>query len=104
MDTWAEAHITETLLAARPHDGVQGEEGADLVGTSGITWSVDPIDGTINYIHGLPGFCVSIAAQVDGRSIAGVVVSPLHQDTFAATLGGGRCATGFGASSWAGRT
>ena len=94
MDTWAEAHITETLLAARPHDGVQGEEGADHLGTSGITWSVDPIDGTINYIHGLPGFCVSIAAQVGGRSVAAVVVSPLHRDTFAATLGGGATRNG----------
>lgn len=89
LDTWAERHITERLLAVRPHDGVEGEEGAALAGTSGITWCVDPIDGTVNFVHGLPGFCVSIAAQVDGRSIAGVVVSPLHHDTFEATLGGG---------------
>ena len=94
MDTWAEAHITEALLTARPHDAVQGEEGADHHGTSGITWSIDPIDGTINYIHGLPGFCVSIAARVDGSSIAGVVVSPLHRDTFAATIGGGATRNG----------
>jgi myo-inositol-1(or 4)-monophosphatase len=100
-DTWAERHITERLLAARPDDGVEGEEGAAVVGTSGITWCVDPIDGTVNFVHGLPGFCVSIAARVDGRSVAGVVVSPLHHDTFEATLGGGatrnaraiRCAT-----------
>lgn len=89
LDTWAERHITERLLTARPDDGVEGEEGAAVRGTSGITWCVDPIDGTVNFVHGLPGFCVSIAAQVDGRSVAGVVVSPLHHDTFEATLGGG---------------
>ena len=60
-----------------------------MPGTSGVTWSVDPIDGTVNFVHGLPGFCVSIAAVVDGRSVAAVVVSPLHGDVFTATLGGG---------------
>ncbi len=89
LDTWAEAHIAERLLAARPHDGFVGEEGADRVGTSGVTWCVDPIDGTVNFIHAMPGFNVSIAALVDGRSVAGVVVSPLHGDVFCATLGGG---------------
>lgn len=89
LDTWAEIHITERLLAERPHDTVRGEEGADHVGTSGITWSIDPIDGTVNFVHGLPGFCVSIAAQVDGLSIAATVVSPLHRDVFAATIGAG---------------
>lgn len=89
LDTWAEAHITERLLQARPHDGLLGEEGADLAGTSGIIWSIDPIDGTVNFVHGLPGFCVSIAAQVEGWSIAAVVASPLHRDVFTATLGEG---------------
>ena len=89
LDTWAERHITEQLLAARPNDGVYGEEGASVSGTSGVTWSVDPIDGTVNFVHGIPGFCVSIAALVDGRSVAGVVASPLHHEVFTATLGGG---------------
>lgn len=89
MDQWAERHITEALLAARPDDSVLGEEGVDHVGTSGVSWSVDPIDGTINFVHGLPGFCVSIAAVVDGRSVAGVVASPLHREVFTATVSGG---------------
>ena len=89
LDTWAETHIAERILAARPDDGLLGEEGADRAGTSGVTWSIDPIDGTVNFVHGLPGFCVSIAAEVDGRSVAGVVVSPLHGDVFTATIGGG---------------
>jgi myo-inositol-1(or 4)-monophosphatase len=93
MDRWAERHITERILAARPHDGVLGEEGADVVGTSGVTWCVDPIDGTVNYVHAMPGFCVSIAAQVAGErgpeTVAAVVASPLHRDVFTATRGGG---------------
>lgn len=89
LDTWAEAHITERLLAARPGDGVQGEEGADVRGTSGVTWSIDPIDGTVNFVHGIPGFCVSIAALEGDRAVAGVVASPLHREVFTATLGGG---------------
>jgi fructose-1,6-bisphosphatase/inositol monophosphatase family enzyme len=89
LDTWAEAHITERILAARPHDSIQGEEGADVAGSSAVTWCVDPIDGTVNFVHGIPGFCVSIAAQVDGASVAAVVASPLHDEVFAATLGGG---------------
>lgn len=94
LDRWAERHITERLLAARPDDGVEGEEGAAITGRSGITWCVDPIDGTVNFVHGLPGFCVSIAARVEGRSIAGSVLSPLHRDRFEATLGGGATRNG----------
>jgi myo-inositol-1(or 4)-monophosphatase len=89
LDTWAEAHITERLLAARPEDSVFGEEGAAHVGTSPVAWSLDPIDGTVNFVHGIPGFCVSIAATVEGRSVAGIVAVPLHHETFLATLGGG---------------
>ncbi|MCU1356284.1 MAG: inositol-phosphate phosphatase [Acidimicrobiales bacterium] len=89
LDTWAESHITERLLVARPDDGVYGEEGARHEGTSGITWSVDPIDGTVNFVHGIPSFCVSIGAVVGDRSIAGVVAAPMYHEVFSATLGGG---------------
>ena len=89
LDRWAEAHIVDRLLAARPDDGAEGEEGAAVTGTSEVTWCVDPIDGTVNFVHGLPGFCVSIAARVDGASVAGVVYSPLHGDLFDAVAGGG---------------
>lgn len=94
LDLWAESFLTERLLAARPDDGVVGEEGAAVTGTSGVTWSIDPIDGTVNFVHGLPGFCVSIAARVDDRSVAGVVVSPLHRDVFTAVVGGGATRNG----------
>lgn len=89
MDTWAERLITDRILAARPDDSIVGEEGADVAGTSGVSWCVDPIDGTVNFVHGLPGFCVSIAAQWQGETVAAVVVSPLHRDTYTATAGGG---------------
>ncbi|MEO6627973.1 MAG: inositol monophosphatase family protein [Aquihabitans sp.] len=89
FDTWAEAHITKAILSARPDDSIQGEEGADIAGSSDVTWSVDPIDGTVNFVHAIPGFCVSIAARVNGETVAGVVASPLHREVFTAVLGEG---------------
>ncbi|MCU1453335.1 MAG: inositol monophosphatase [Acidimicrobiales bacterium] len=89
MDTWAESFLTAGILAARPDDSVQGEEGADQVGTSGVRWWLDPIDGTVNYVHGMPGWNVSVAAEVGGEIVAGVVVSPMHGDVFSAAKGGG---------------
>lgn len=89
LDRWSEKFITERLLEVRPNDTVMGEEGADVVGTSDVTWWVDPIDGTVNFVHGMPGFNISIAAIVDDRTVAGVVVSPLHHDLFEAHVGGG---------------
>src|SRR5688572_1700005 len=56
MDRAAEARIVEGLLGARPDDGMLGEEGTDRPGTSGVRWIVDPLDGTTNYLFGLPGF------------------------------------------------
>ncbi len=89
MDRAAEQLVVEGLLDARPHDTVVGEEGADRGGTSGVRWLIDPIDGTTNYVYGLPGFSVSLAAQVDGRTIVGVVHDPLHRDVFTAARGRG---------------
>ena len=92
MDQRSEALIVERLLAARPDDGVLGEEGTDLAGTSGVVWVIDPLDGTTNYLYGYPGFSVSIAAMAGDEALAGVVVDPLHAETFTATAGGGsRC-------------
>lgn len=88
-DRAVEELIRTRLLAARPDDGFIGEEGADRVGTSGVTWIVDPIDGTTNFVYGLRGFNTSIAAQLDGVTIAGVVVDPLLDEYFTATIGGG---------------
>jgi myo-inositol-1(or 4)-monophosphatase len=66
-----------------------GEEGADRESTSGITWVIDPLDGTVNYFYGIPGWNVSIAAKDKDGVIAGVVVSPTINSTWWATRGGG---------------
>ena len=62
MDLWAERHITDALVSARPHDAIIGEEGTRRDGSSGVHWYVDPIDGTTNYLYGHPGHSVSIGA------------------------------------------
>lgn len=91
MDRACEALIRERLAEARPRDGFLGEE----TGSSGsqepnsIRWVVDPIDGTVNYFYGLPGWAVSIAAERDGQVVAGVVVAPVLEEEYVATAGGG---------------
>lgn len=88
-DRASEALIRRRLLAERPDDAILGEEGADRPGTTGVRWIVDPIDGTVNYLYGLPDCAVSIAAEVDGAVVAGVVVGIGHRVEYAAALGGG---------------
>lgn len=89
LDRWAEAHITDRIQRVRPADTIIGEEGASVAGTSGITWCIDPIDGTVNFVHGLAGFCVSIAASDEDGPLLGVVHSPLHRNLFSAIRGRG---------------
>ena len=89
IDRASEALIVAGIRAARPDDAIIGEEGADQSGTSAVRWVIDPVDGTTNYLYGLPGFAVSIAVEVDGEAVAGVVHDPLHRDVFTATRGGG---------------
>jgi myo-inositol-1(or 4)-monophosphatase len=73
-DRASETLVRRLLAQHRPDDAVMGEEGDDLPGTSGVRWIVDPIDGTVNFLYGLPEFAVSIAAEVDGTVVAGVVL------------------------------
>ncbi|MET0728527.1 MAG: inositol monophosphatase family protein [Acidimicrobiales bacterium] len=94
MDRAAEALIVDRLLGARPGDGMMGEEGTDLPGTSGVRWIVDPLDGTTNYLYGLAGFGVSIAAEHEGTVVAGVVLDVVRGELFAATLGAGATRNG----------
>ena len=65
-DRASEDLIRRLLLEARPDDSILGEEGDDHVGTSAVRWVVDPIDGTVNFLYGLPEYAVSVAAEVDG--------------------------------------
>jgi myo-inositol-1(or 4)-monophosphatase len=88
-DRMSESLIVDGLLAARPDDAIIGEEGANRAGTSGVQWLIDPIDGTTNFLYGLPGYAVSIAAQDGDGLLAGVVYVPALDETFHAGRGGG---------------
>ncbi|MFE9802628.1 inositol monophosphatase family protein [Streptomyces goshikiensis] len=89
MDIAAEKLITGLIAERRPQDGLLGEEGADSPGTSGVRWVVDPLDGTVNYLYGLPSWSVSVAAEYRGETVAGVVAAPMRGETYHAVLGGG---------------
>jgi len=88
-DGRSESLIVRELSERRPHDGVLAEEGSTRDSDSGIVWVVDPIDGTTNFLYNLAGFAVSIAATVDGRSIAGAVYLPATRELFVAARGAG---------------
>ncbi|HEY8453540.1 MAG: inositol monophosphatase family protein [Micromonosporaceae bacterium] len=78
------------LRAARPHDAVLGEEfGGAPPGTARVRWLLDPIDGTVNYLYGLPWYAVSLAAEVDGKVVAGVVRNIVTGQEWTAVAGGG---------------
>ncbi|MFC7955780.1 inositol monophosphatase family protein [Rhodococcoides kroppenstedtii] len=90
VDTETEHVVRERLAERRPNDDVLGEEGGGArQAPSGVRWVVDPIDGTVNFLYGLPAYAVSVAAQVDGRSVAGAVEDVVRRRTYAARLGGG---------------
>jgi myo-inositol-1(or 4)-monophosphatase len=99
MDRRSEALITEWIRAIRPGDTILGEEGGQTLGGAPdpdgtgdgdrVRWVVDPLDGTVNYLYGLPDWAVSIAAEVNGTIMAGVVEVPRFGETFTATAGGG---------------
>ncbi|MCS0637572.1 inositol monophosphatase [Streptomyces sp. LP05-1] len=89
MDIAAEKLITGFLAEHRPDDGLLGEEGAATEGSTGIRWVIDPLDGTVNYLYGLPTWSVSVAAERDGRTLVGVVEAPMRGETTRAVLGGG---------------
>jgi myo-inositol-1(or 4)-monophosphatase len=89
VDEQAEQVIREILLGAFPAHGMLAEEGGVLVGEEDARWIVDPLDGTTNYAHGLPIFCVSIALQRAGKVVLGVVHDPMREETFVAERGGG---------------
>lgn len=93
VDRSAEAAVAAVLATRRPDDGVLGEEGTSRPAPSGVRWVVDPLDGTTNYLFGIPQFSVSVAAEsVDGEPLVGVVIDPSRRETWAAAQGwGARC-------------
>jgi myo-inositol-1(or 4)-monophosphatase len=93
-DRASERLIVEALHELRPGDGILGEEGSAAPSSTGVRWLIDPIDGTTNFLYGLPGFSVSIAAEVDGEVVAGVVAAPRHDEVFRAAKGHGATCNG----------
>ena len=89
MDRRSEALLVDRILSRRPDDGIVGEEGADHVGETGVRWIIDPIDGTVNYLYDLPSWAVSVAAEIDGVVVVGVVVAPVAGESYVAALGRG---------------
>jgi myo-inositol-1(or 4)-monophosphatase len=88
-DGKGEQLITSMLAQLRPNDGLLGEEGSQSTGTTGINWVVDPIDGTTNFLYGIPIYAVSIAACDVHGPIAGAVYIPPNRELFVAERGRG---------------
>jgi len=96
MDTASEALLRKAIHHERPDDGILGEEGGQAKGVSGLTWVVDPIDGTVNYLYGIPAYAISVAVVTGDpldpsghQVLAGCVHNPLSGETWTATSGGG---------------
>ncbi|MGH3705746.1 MAG: inositol monophosphatase family protein [Agromyces sp.] len=95
VDRDTEALVRRLVLEARPDDGIVGEEDEARIGSSGVNWVVDPIDGTVNFLYGIPAWAISIAV-VEGSddparwtALAAVVVNPSIGEVFEARAGGG---------------
>ena len=87
LDRASEALIVKALRTRRPEDGLLGEEGTSRAGSSGLTWVIDPLDGTTNFVYGYGSFAVSIALVDAGGPLLGVVHDPLRGETFSAARG-----------------
>jgi myo-inositol-1(or 4)-monophosphatase len=91
-DLRAEKRLRQVLLEETPAAGILGEEGGTSAPGARLQWVIDPLDGTINFVYGVPLFAVSVAAAVDGEVVAGAVVDVLRDEIFSAQRGGGaRC-------------
>jgi myo-inositol-1(or 4)-monophosphatase len=88
-DLRAEELIRRALREATPEAGQLGEEGETTEPGARLQWVIDPLDGTVNFLYGVPLFAVSIAAAVDGEVVAGAVIDVLRDELFSAHLGGG---------------
>ncbi|MGB8649786.1 MAG: inositol monophosphatase family protein [Mycobacteriales bacterium] len=93
-DRAVESLLVSALTAARPEDGLLGEEGAGSTGTSGVRWVIDPIDGTVNYLYGIPQWAVSIGVETASGTQVGVVYDPSKEELWQAVRGGGAVLNG----------
>jgi myo-inositol-1(or 4)-monophosphatase len=88
-DVAAERAIRDIIAAQRPGDAILGEEGGETQEGSGLRWIVDPLDGTVNFLFGVPQWCVSVALHDDEGGIVGVVFDPVHDEIFIGSRDGG---------------
>ena len=89
IDRAAEDAIVDTIMRAYPHHGVLGEERGAARPDAEYTWIIDPLDGTTNFLAGIPHFCIAIAVRKGAVLEHGVVVDPVHNEEFSATRGAG---------------
>jgi len=94
MDHRAETAVIEILETAFPDHGILTEESKGREGSGSYRWILDPLDGTTNYAHGYPFFCVSLALEKDGQIIWGIIYDPLREELFAAEAGRGATVNG----------
>ncbi len=87
-DYAAERAIRELLAARRPGDAILGEEGGETQAGEGLRWIVDPLDGTVNFLFGVPQWCVSVAVHDDEGGVAGAVFDPLRDEIYCGERGG----------------
>ena len=88
-DRASEDLLIDLIASKRPDDGIVSEEGGGGSSSSGLSWVIDPLDGTINYLFGIPVWCVSIAVEDSDGGLAGVIHDPNRGETFTAARGGG---------------
>ena len=99
FDRATESLVVERLRELRPADSIVGEEGANHSGDSGLEWHIDPIDGTVNYVYDLPGWCTSIAVLEDGQPVAAAIYAPVVGEMYSAGLGCGATINGVAIST-----
>lgn len=89
VDRASERWLVRRIAEERPDDAVLGEEGGERSGGSDVRWVLDPIDGTVNFVLGLPAYAVSVAAEVRGEAVAGAICNPVSGELFSAAAGRG---------------
>lgn len=89
LDLASERVLVGEITSVRPRDAVVGEEGARVAGDSGIAWVIDPLDGTVNFVYGVPAWCVSVGVRGPGGRVAGAVVAPAMGESWVAWAAGG---------------
>jgi myo-inositol-1(or 4)-monophosphatase len=89
IDRQSEQEIVSTIRAARPNDGIMGEEGANFSGSSCVRWILDPLDGTTNFVHRYPAHSVAVGVEIDGKGVIGVVHDTFSNRVYAGIVGQG---------------